>query len=347
MTLGRFMVGLAGPELSGAERELLRRPGAGGVLLFTRNYADVPQLRALCREIHELRSPPLLIAVDQEGGPVQRFREPFTDLPPLGALGRCYDQDADRALGLARTTGWLMAAELRSVGVDLSFAPVTDLDHGLSTVIGERAFHREPDAVTRLARAYIRGMGEAGMAATLKHFPGHGAVAADSHRELPVDERRWSRIEHTDLLPFARLAREEAGAMMVAHVVYSRCDPAPAGFSQYWIRDVLRRRLRFQGVVFSDDLGMAAAAHAGDFASRARAALQAGCDMVLVGNELDALPALLERVPASDPVSALRLARLHGRDAPDWDALHRSRRWREAERGVRGYDHGRSLELPV
>ena len=240
-----------------------------------------------------------------------------------------------------------MAAARRAAGVDLSFAPVADLDHGVSTVIRERAFHREPDVVTRLARAYIGGMAEAGMAATLKHFPGHGAVAADSHRELPVDDRRWSRIEHDDLLPFSRLAAEGVGAMMVAHVVYARCDPAPAGFSRYWIDEVLRRRLRFQGVVFSDDLGMAAAAQAGDLASRARTALQAGCDMVLVGNDLDELPGLLERIAASDPVSALRLARLHGREGADWDALRRTRRWREAERSVRGYDHGRSLELPV
>ncbi|HUT41851.1 MAG TPA: beta-N-acetylhexosaminidase, partial [Gammaproteobacteria bacterium] len=266
MTLGPLMLDVAGGELDAEDRELLRHPAVGGVILFTRNFESPQQVRALVDDMHALRDPHLLVAVDQEGGRVQRFREGFTRLPPLACLGRIYDKDRTRAKHLARVTGWLMASELRAVGVDISFAPVLDLDYGVSTIIGNRALHRRPEIVADLATAYQAGMHDAGMAATGKHFPGHGAVAADSHLDLPVDERRFADIEQWDLVPFRRLIDAGLAAVMMAHVVYAQVDEQPAGYSRIWIRDILRRELKFQGLVFSDDLSMEGACLAGDHA---------------------------------------------------------------------------------
>jgi beta-N-acetylhexosaminidase len=346
MTLGPLMLDVAGLELDGEDRELLRHPAVGGVILFTRNYASPEQLGALVDDIHALRDPHLLVAVDQEGGRVQRFRDGFTRLPPLGCLGRIYDTDRPRAKHLARVTGWLMASELRARGIDLSFAPVLDLDYGVSTVIGNRALHRRPEVVADLAVAYQGGMHEAGMAATGKHFPGHGAVAADSHVDLPVDERRFADIEQWDLVPFRRLVDAGLAAVMMAHVVYPDVDPQPAGYSRIWIREILRRRLGFQGLVFSDDLSMAGACLAGDYDARAHAALEAGCDMVLVCNDRAGAVQVAEALEDfQDPVGHVRLARMHGRHPVTPEALRDDPRWAQAVAAVQGYEEAPELDL--
>jgi beta-N-acetylhexosaminidase len=338
MSLGPLMIDLSGPELLPEDRELLCHPLVGGVLLFARNYESAEQVAALTAAIHAVREPHLLIAVDQEGGRVQRFREGFTRLPPVARLGRLYEADPRRARRLAELTGWLMASELRAVGVDLSFAPVLDVERGVSHVIGDRAFHPDPEVVAELAHAYMSGMQRAGMAATGKHFPGHGAVAADSHHALPVDERPYVDIHAEDLLPFERMVNYGLPAIMVAHVVYPKVDPLPAGFSARWLKGVLRGELGFQGTVFSDDLSMVGAAGAGDMPARARAALQAGCDMVLVCNDRAGAIQVIDGLePHTDPALALRLARLHGRHGQSVQVLHAEAEWREAVALVRGY----------
>ena len=345
MSLGQVMIGLEGTVLSDEQRELLRHPQVGGVILFTRNFESLPQLRELVADIHAVRQPPLLIAVDQEGGRVQRFRREFLRLPPTGLLGPIYDRDPKLGCRLAERTGWLMAAELRAIGVDMSFAPVLDLGRGVSQVIGDRAFHQDPEAVSVLTQAYVRGMREAGMAATGKHFPGHGSVVPDSHLELPHDDRRAEDVLNDDLQPFERAARYGIAAMMTAHVIYSQLDDRPASFSPFWVREVLRGRLGFEGAVFSDDLGMKAADVLGDFPTRARAALEAGCDMLLVCNDHDQVLPVLEALPAPDPAASMRLARLHGKPAPGWDELRASSAWREAVALIESYAPGPLLEV--
>ena len=313
MSLGPLMIDLAGTSVLAEERELLRHPLVGGVILFTRNYADPEQLTELTGAIHAARSPPLIVAVDQEGGRVQRFRPGFSLLPPARRIGHEYDQNARAASALARALGWLMAAELRAHGVDISFAPCVDLDYGVS-IIGDRAFHGAAAAVSQLAAAWMHGMREAGMAATAKHFPGHGAVVADSHLTLPVDRRPLADLD-PDLTPYRRLIANGLPAVMVAHVLFPALDPAPASLSARWIRDVLRGELGFQGVVFSDDLSMGGAAAAyGDVVTRAREALAAGCDMLPVCNNRASVMELLARLDLEpQPASSLRLVRLHGR----------------------------------
>lgn len=329
------MLDLAGTALSEEDRELLAHPHVGGVILFSRNYEEPGQLAALVEDIHGIRRPPLLVAVDQEGGRVQRFREGFTPLPPAHLIGRRYDLDAQAAEALAGACGWLMAAELRAVGVDLSFAPVLDLDYGLSEVIGDRAFHRDPEVVARLAGRYAAGMRSAGMAATGKHFPGHGGVAADSHVTLPEDRRSYQDLLD-DMRPYDVLIGQGLAAIMVAHVVYPRLDRAPAGFSRWWLDNELRTRLRFHGVVFSDDLSMAGARAGGGPADAAKLALEAGCDMVLVCNDRAAAVEVIEGLGDwCEPASQLRLARLHGRTG-DWQGdLRASDAWKRAEDLVR------------
>ncbi len=334
MSLGPVMLDLAGTELTGAERERLRHPLVGGVILFARNYESPEQLQRLVAAIHALREPQLLVAVDHEGGRVQRFRAGFSALPPARVFGRIYDDNPKRAKRLAEACGWLMAAELRAAGVDFSFAPVLDIDRGVSAVIGDRAFHSDPEVVADLAHAYMRGMHQAGMAATGKHFPGHGAVAADSHLALPVDERALVDILAEDVVPFERMIHYGLAAIMPAHVVYPRVDAQPAGYSRVWLQDILRRRLGFQGVIFSDDLSMQGARGAGDVVARARAALGAGCDMVLVCNDAPAAERLLDGLGAhDDPVAHLRLVRMHGRPgATGRTQLAAERSYRDAVR---------------
>ena len=348
MTLGPLMADIEGYELTPEDRELLHHPAIGGVILFARNYGSAEQLAALVAEIHQLRDPHLLVAVDQEGWRVQRFRDEFTRLPPLACLGKIYDNDSTRAKYLARTTGWLMAVELRAVGIDLSFAPVLDLDFGVSTVIGNRALHKRPDIVAELARAYQSGMHDAGMAATGKHFPGHGSVTADSHVALPVDERRYEDIEQWDMVPFRRMIHSGIAAIMMAHVVYSQVDARPAGFSTRWVREILRDYLHFKGLIFSDDLSMEGAACVGDHVARAQAALEAGCDMVLVCNNREAAGSVAESLAAYEsPVAHTRMLRLHGRHPLDIQTLHADPRWQQAVAAVKGYEDTPELDLDI
>ena len=331
MSLGPVMIDIAGTVLTAEDREWLSHPRVGGIILFTRNYASVEQLKALVEEIHALRSPRLLVAVDHEGGRVQRFREGFTRLPAVAGLGAIYDRDPRQALRLAELAGWLMAAELRVVGVDFSFAPVLDLGRGISTVIGDRAFHATPQGVARLAQAYVTGMRNAGMAATGKHFPGHGAVAADSHLALPVDDRSLEEITTEDIYPFRTLITHGLAGIMPAHVVYPQVDSLPAGVSRFWLGEVLRTRLGFSGVIFSDDLSMVGVAGIGSYADRAHAALAAGCDMVLVCNNRAGAIEVLQALESYDqPLTHLRLVRMHGREGGYSANLRYDATWRTA-----------------
>jgi beta-N-acetylhexosaminidase len=324
------MVDVAGVALEPADRELLAHPLIGGVILFSRNYESPEQLARLVAEIHDLRSPPLLVGVDQEGGRVQRFRDGFTRLPAMRMVGRRHAAERQAGLALARTLGWLMAAELRAAGVDLSFAPCVDLDWGMSEVIGDRAFATESEAVADLAVAWMLGMREAGMSATAKHFPGHGRVVADSHVALPVDRRELADLS-PDLTPYRRLIANGLPGVMAAHVVFPAVDDYPASLSRAWIEGQLRGELGFRGAVFTDDLSMAGAAAFGGVAERARLALDAGCDMLLVCNDRAAVIELLDRLPATpDPVRQVRCVRLHGRAAPGRGELLADGRWQAA-----------------
>lgn len=338
MSLGPLMVDVAGTALEAEDRELLQHPLVGGVILFARNYADPQQLTALVTAIHALRTPALLVAVDHEGGRVQRFREGFTALPPARLYGQVYDRDAGAALHLTESCAWLLAAELRAVGVDLAFAPVVDLEYGASSVIGDRALHHDPLVVAALSRAWLLGMRRAGMAATAKHFPGHGAVQGDSHHMLPVDGRTLAEIRHRDLPPYERLLRLDLPSVMMAHVVYEQMDALPASLSPRWIAGELRGALGFQGAVFCDDLSMRGAAVVGGYPERAQAALQAGCDMLPVCNNRAGVLEILKNPPRGiNPLSPWRLTRLHGRGGDAWPALHASAAWREARAALERY----------
>jgi beta-N-acetylhexosaminidase len=293
---GPLILDVAGTALTADERVRLSDPRVGGVILFARNYTDSAQLAALTAELRALREPALLIAVDHEGGRVQRFRrDGFTRLPAMRALGRMWEQDQLAALEAARATGYVLATELRAHGVDLSFTPVLDLDYGVSRAIGDRAFHRDPRVVAALAQALAAGMAEAGMGCVGKHFPGHGFVEADSHHEIPVDTRSFDAIWNEDIAPYRHRLGHQLAGVMPAHVIYPACDPQPAGFSSFWLQDVLRDRLGFDGVIFSDDLNMEGAKVAGDIVDRTRAAHAAGCDMLLVCNRPDLADELLAR----------------------------------------------------
>jgi len=324
MSLGPVMLDIEGTELNADDIRRLQHPLVGGVILFARNYTSPSQLKALTASIHAVRQPPLLIAVDHEGGRVQRFREGFTRIPPMRELGKLWDKNPKRARQLAEETGWVLASELRAHGIDFSFTPVLDVDFGNSGVIGDRAFHRNPQAIAELAQSLIGGLKRGGTAAVGKHFPGHGFAAADSHVDIPVDERSFSEIEHTDIEPFRRLIDAGMQAVMPAHVIYPKVDEHPAGFSRIWLQQVLRKHLNFNGVIFSDDLAMEGAGVAGDVTQRAVAALNAGCDMVLLCNRPELVDELLANLECKiSAVSMARLARMHGhRNPPDMAALY-------------------------
>jgi beta-N-acetylhexosaminidase len=332
------MVDIAGFELDAADRELLQHPLVGGVILFTRNYKDPSQLEELVDGIHSLRTPPLLVAVDQEGGRVQRFRDGFSSLPPARLFGHIYDREPKEAARVTELGAWLMAAELRATGVDLSFAPVVDLDYGVSSVIGDRALHNDAEVVGELARAWVLGMRRAGMAACAKHFPGHGAVQGDSHHMLPVDDRSLEDIRRHDLRPYQRLLRLDLPAVMMAHVLYPQLDQQPASLSRRWIQQVLREDLKFSGAVFCDDLSMRGAERAGDYLDRARAALAAGCDMLPICNNRTGVHAILDGLKEEpNPLSQWRLARLHGRNGMPMAALAASSEWSHARHALERY----------
>jgi beta-N-acetylhexosaminidase len=348
LPLGPVVIDVLGHELTLDDRKRLLHPLTGGVILFTRNYDSPEQLRRLTAEIHALREPALVIAVDHEGGRVQRFRHGFTSIPPMRALGEIFDSQRQQAKQLAHDTGYLLASELRAHGVDLSFTPVLDLDHGASSIIGNRAFHSAPDAVTELAASLMQGLKEGGMSAVAKHFPGHGHVRADSHLELPIDPRPYAELEAADLVPFERLIRSGLAAIMPAHVVYPDVDSQPASFSRVWLKRILREELRFDGIIFSDDLSMEGARAMGAIAARAEAALAAGCDMILVCNDRAAVDTLYGSFSATMPAVGLaRLARLHGRPAAEsMVQLREDGRYVSALRAIAGLGEA-SGELPL
>lgn len=330
---GVFMLGLDGLALTSEERELLAHPLACGVTLFARNYREPEQLRALCADVHALK-PGLQIAVDQEGADVQRLREHFTALPQAAAVGRRYDRDRDHALAVARACGRVVAHELQGVGVDFSFAPVLDVHTGAGGVIGERAFHRDPGAVVALGGAFIEGLHDAGMIAVGKHFPGHGSALGDTHHRRVRDERSLDAIAALDLKPFEVLAsRRLLDAVMLSHVIYVEADDRPASLSRYWLRDVLRGRLGFDGVAFTDDLGMSGSLSPD--AAALKRALDAGCDVALVCNNRAMARQLMAGFDAAD------IERYGAAAARRWDSVRRAR----AAGAVEAFDYPEAVAL--
>ena len=320
LAIGPIMIDIEGHELSPLDREKIAHPNTGGLILFARNFADPAQIAALIQDIRHSRQGDILIAVDQEGGRVQRFQAGFTRLPPAA----CYEHYPD----LTEAAGWLMAAELLAIGIDFSFAPVLDVDCGISQIIGNRSFSQNQERAAELASRFRKGMQSAGMAATGKHFPGHGSVALDSHLTLPEDNRSLDTIREHDLVPFKRLIIEGLEAIMPAHVVYPQIDSLPAGFSAVWIQQILRGELGFDGAIFSDDLSMEGAAIAGDFCERARLADAAGCDMLLVCNNPAAAEYVLDGMRFShDSSRQRRLLAMRGRPQFDPASLKQLPRW--------------------
>lgn len=342
------MLDIEGSELTAEDEVRLRHPLVGGVILFTRNYQSPRQLAELTASIHDLRSPPLLIAVDHEGGRVQRFRAGFTRLPAMRELGKIWDEQPKRAKHLAQQTGYVLAVELRACGLDFSFTPVLDVDFGSSGVIGDRAFHSEPQAIAELAHSLLIGLRQGGMPTVGKHFPGHGYVRADSHIEIPQDTREFADIELCDLIPFRQMVNFGLTAIMPAHVIYTKVDSRPAGFSKVWLKDILRGQIGFEGCIFSDDLSMEAAGVAGGIVQRAQAALNAGCDMVLVCNNPPAADELLASLEWDMPAtSKARLAQMRGRHhAESLVRLHERAEFVKAVHDIASIGSG-TAELPL
>ncbi|WFP51023.1 beta-N-acetylhexosaminidase [Methylomonas sp. EFPC3] len=322
LAIGPVMIDIAGHSLTALDLEKIAHPNTGALILFSRNYENPQQVAQLIRNIRQARNGDILIAVDQEGGRVQRFQTGFTRLP---AAARYAERPE-----LAEAAGWLMASEILAVGADFSFAPVLDVDCGISTIIGDRSFSQVPEQAAELAGKFRAGMRAAGMAATGKHFPGHGGVALDSHLDLPIDERDLEGIRRQDLVPFRRLIEEGLEAVMPAHVLYPQVDRYPAGFSEIWLQQVLRRELGFDGAIFSDDLSMAGAASIGDFNERAGLAQQAGCDMLLVCNNPTAAEQVLDTLPTNrDDKRERRLQAMRGRNNLSLDNLAEHPQWRQ------------------
>ena len=318
MSLGPIMCDIAGTELTIDDKRRLQHPMIGGVILFARNYSSLQQLTDLTTEIHALRTPSLLVAVDHEGGRVQRFKNDFTRLPAMRELGKIWDEHPIRAHRLAQLTGYVLAAELRSCGIDLSFTPVLDIDYQQSCVIGDRAFHRKPQVIGELAHSLMKGLKLGGMEAIGKHFPGHGYIQEDSHIEMPVDKRSYLDIKMDDLIPFREMIKHGLAGIMPAHVIYPKIDSQPAGFSTVWLQKILRSEFEFDGCIFSDDLSMEGAVVAGNIVQRAEIAFNAGCDMVLVCNDPNAADKLLAELQWKIPAASLaRLNRMRGHPNPD------------------------------
>ena len=324
---GPAIIDVVGTALTEEDRERLRHPATGGVILFARNYQSPEQLAALTEDIERLREPALLVCVDHEGGRVQRFREGFSAIPPMRELGKLWDRDREAARSAARAAAYVIGAELAAHGVDFSFAPVLDLDYGGSSVIGDRALHFDPTAVGALGAHIVRGFADAGMGAVGKHFPGHGYAEADSHVAVPRDDRKLAEIQKKDLVPFRMAIEAGLCAVMPAHVIYTEVDAEPAGYSRYWLQEVLRTKLGFEGLIFSDDLSMEGASTAGGIPERARAALAAGCDMVLLCNDPGGQEVLLHALAETALASPERLERMRRKGGRD---LRKSVAYRES-----------------
>lgn len=327
--VGPVILDLAGTELSQEECELLAHPQVGGVILFSRNYSTPKELTALCQAIRKTRKTPLLIVVDQEGGRVQRFRDGFTPIPSMGLIGQLYQMTAQNGLKLAEVCGWLMAAELLAVDIDMSFAPVLDLNKISNPAIGDRAFHANAAFVSALGKSLIDGMHSAGMAATAKHFPGHGSVNVDSHVTLPIDTRELADIAAEDLIPFQSLIAAGLDAIMPAHIVFSRVDNYPVGFSKRWLQEILRKQYGFTGMIFSDDLNMNGAAFAGNYLDRAKMALEAGCEMILICNNRKEAITVLDQLPQHYFLEEIKCSHLRKKASISLDELKMSRKWRD------------------
>lgn len=311
------MADVGGLSLTAEDREVLAHPLVGGVILFARNYSDPEQLRALCAELLALKRPRLLLAVDHEGGRVQRFRVGFTRIPAMGTLGKLHEESAAKSVEEAQAQGLIVGRELAAYGIDLCFAPVLDRDTGVSQIIGDRAFSENPEVIVKLARAFRAGLNAAGMAATGKHFPGHGAVAADSHTELPVDRRSYAEIEAKDLVPFRALIEDGIESLMMAHIRYTAIDEKPASLSRRWIRGLLRTQFGYNGAVICDDLNMAGAKAGGEIVERALMALDAGCDLLPICNDRESVLKLIAGLPVKPrKLASARLQKLYRREVP-------------------------------
>jgi beta-N-acetylhexosaminidase len=326
---GRLMVDIEGTQLLDQERQLLQNPHVGGIILFARNIQSRMQLINLVKEIREVADP-ILIAVDQEGGRVQRFQEDFTRLPAMQVLGDFVEQDSRQGLDLARDVGWLMAAEVLACGLDISFAPVLDVDRETSSIIGDRAFSDQAQQVVKVAKAFIEGMSEAGMAATGKHFPGHGGIVADSHLEAPVDNRLLSDLQHRDMLPFTQLS-DCLGAIMTAHITFPEIDVHSVGFSPFWLQEMLRNQIGFQGVIFSDDLTMKGADIVGGYKQKAKMALEAGCDMILVCNSPQGVLEVLDYMQWVEISGCEKVAQMRAQTFSTWHQLTAQARYTETK----------------
>jgi len=326
--MGPLMIDVESYDLSQEDKELIQHPLVGGVILFSRNCESPEQVSHLTQSIKNASSTPILVAVDHEGGRVQRFRDGFTAIPAMYDLWQTSGQSVDKAKQLAFSCGYLMALEVLAVGIDISFAPVLDINN-ISEVIGDRAFHQQPEGVVEIAREFINGMHRAGMSTTGKHFPGHGSVKEDSHFALPIDKREQQAIFQGDMVPFTRLIHEnKLDALMPAHVIYSQIDADAVGFSKYWLQEILRKQLAFDGVIFSDDLSMHGAAYIGGFVERAEAAQQAGCDMLLVCNDRNASIEIIDNANLSiDKVSQVRLSRMLAKTEINWQQLKGQQGW--------------------
>ncbi|MGI1678276.1 MAG: beta-N-acetylhexosaminidase [Cellvibrionaceae bacterium] len=336
--LGPIMLDIESFTLSSEDKTLLQHDLVGGVIFFSRNFESIDQMRCLVDSIRAIK-PDIVLAVDQEGGRVQRFKSGYTRIPPMQSFLPFYEKnpiDIEEVLALINDVGWLMAAEVLASGVDMSFAPVLDVDESHCSVIADRSFSSDPKLVTKFGRAFIAGMHEAGMAVTGKHFPGHGAVTEDSHLELPVDTRSFQEIESVDLIPFSELM-DHLDAVMPAHIIFSDIDKSPVGFSNYWLKNILRKKMHFDGVIFSDDLSMEGAASAGSYGDRAERALDAGCDVVLVCNNRKGALEILHRLETRQIKLSNRLHRMSARRWWNWNELVSTERWVRTQEALKKF----------